>query len=170
MNIFDFAIKMELNGKIFYEKLAKTSQDKGLQAIFSELAKDEQKHYEIFLALQAGQKVHMADSTVLEKSKNVFETLLADKKSHVPTQGDLEGYRYAMKIEADSFRLYEDAARQEPNPETKQLLLRIAAEEHKHFNILENIYAFINAPSQYLAWGEFSNLEEFKNFGRDVGQ
>jgi len=48
-------------------------------------------------------------------------------------------------------------------------LLLIAAEEHKHFQILENVCAFANAPSQFLAWGEFSNLEEFRNFGRKVG-
>jgi hypothetical protein len=28
--------------------------------------------------------------------------------------------------------------------------------------------AFANAPNQYLAWGEFSNLEEFRQFGREV--
>jgi hypothetical protein len=26
----------------------------------------------------------------------------------------------------------------------------------------------VNAPNQYLAWREFSNLDEFRNFGRDV--
>lgn len=170
MNIFDFALKMEQNGKTYYEKLAKASQIKGLQTIFLDLAKDEQKHYEIFMAMQAGRKVQMVDSTVLEKSKNVFATLLAEKSAKLTSQGDLDGYRHAMQLEVESFRLYEDAAGKEKNAEAKALLLRIAAEEHKHFNILENIYAFVNAPSQYLSWGEFSNLEEFKNFGRNVGK
>ena len=49
-----------------------------------------------------------------------------------------------------------------------RVLLRIAEEEHEHFNILENVFNFVNAPNQYLAWGEFSNLDEFRNFGRDV--
>jgi rubrerythrin len=112
----------------------------------------------------------MADSTVLEKARNVFVTLLTEKPAKLAAQGDLDGYRHAMQLEVESFRLYEDAAHKEKNAEAKALLLRIAAEEHKHFNILENIYAFVNAPSQYLAWGEFSNLEEFKNFGREVGK
>jgi len=50
----------------------------------------------------------------------------------------------------------------------RSLLLKIAGEEHKHFNILENIFHFVNAPNQYLAWGEFSNLDEFRQFGRQV--
>jgi rubrerythrin len=73
-----------------------------------------------------------------------------------------------MKLEADSFRLYEDAAEKEENKDVKAILLRIAEEEHKHFEVLENIYDFVNAPNQFLAWREFSNLDEFRNFGRDV--
>lgn len=170
MNIFDFALKMEQSGKIYYEKLAKSSPNKGLQTIFSELAKDEQKHYEIFMAMQAGRKARMDDSTVLQQSRNIFATLLVENSAQPIPQGDLEGYRYAMRLETESYRLYEEAAGKEKNAEAKALLLRIAGEEHKHFNILENIYAFVNAPDQYLAWGEFSNLEEFKNFGREVGR
>ena len=32
-------------------------------------------------------------------------------------------------------------------------MLKVAEEEHQHFNILQNIYDFVNAPNQYLAWG-----------------
>jgi len=169
MNVFDFAIKMELDGKAFYEKLAKGTNIAGLQTIFSRLAADEQKHYEIFLALKGqAQATAMEDTTVLEQAMNVFEKLLEEKETLGPIKGDLEGYNYAMKLEADSFRLYEDAAQKERNQDVKNLLLRIAGEEHKHFSILQNIYDFVNAPNQYLAWGEFSNIDEFRQFGRDV--
>lgn len=169
MNVFDFAIRMELDGKAFYEKLAKETNIAGLQTIFSRLALDEQKHYEVFLALKGQtQATAMEDTTVLEQAKNVFEQLLTRKETLGPIKGDLEGYRFAMKLEADSYRLYEDAASQEKNADVKNLLLRIADEEHKHFTIVQNIYDFTNAPNQYLAWGEFSNLDEFRNFGRDV--
>jgi rubrerythrin len=169
MNVFDFAIKMELDGKAFYENLAKGTNIAGLQTIFSRLAADEQKHYEIFLALKGQtQATAMEDTTVLEQAKNVFEQLLAQKETLGPVQGDLEAYRYAMRVEADSFRLYEEAAKNEKNADVKNLLLRIADEEHKHFSIVQNIHDFVNAPNQFLAWGEFSNLDEFRQFGRDV--
>jgi rubrerythrin len=169
MNVFDFAIKMELDGKAFYEKLAQGTNIAGLQTIFSRLAADEQKHYEIFLALKGQtQATAMEDTRVLEQARNVFEELLEQKGTLGPITGDLEGYRYAMKIEADSFRLYEDAAQKEKNDDVKNLLLRIAGEEHKHFTIVQNIHDFVNAPNQYLAWGEFSNIDEFRQFGRDV--
>ena len=168
MKVFDFAIKMEQDGKGLYEKLAREAKHDGLRGIFLQLAADEQKHYEIFLALKdQATPVAMKNSTALEHAKSVFADLLAGKESMVPV-GDLDGYRRAMKLEADSFRLYEGAAEKETDKDVRELLLRIAGEEHKHFNILQNICDFVNAPSQYLAWGEFSNLEEFRQFGRDV--
>ncbi len=166
MNIFDFAIKMEQDGKAYYDKLAKDATLPGLQKIFAGLAEDEQKHYDIFVALRDGGNVAMADSTVLEFSKNVFAELPTESGEAV--KDDLDSYRLAMELEAESFRLYESAAKEETEEGTKRLLLKIAAEEHKHFQILENVYSFANAPNQFLAWGEFSNLGQFHNFGRKV--
>jgi len=168
MNVFDFAMTMEMDGKTYYQKLARETSLEGLKKIFTQLAEDEQKHYEIFQELKAGKKAPTRpESKTLDLARNVFADLHADPSALKGITGDLEAYQHAMQLEADSFRLYEDTAAGEQNPELKTLLLKIAAEEHKHFNILGNIYHFINAPNQYLAWGEFSNLDEFHQFGRD---
>ena len=169
VNIYDFALKMELDGKSFYTKQAETTDVPGLRTIFSRLAEDEQKHYDAIQRLKKRSgPLNMATSIVLEETKNVFQQLSESGKTPESISDDLEGYRYAMKVEAESFRLYEDAAGKENDEAVRQVLLRIAEEEHEHFNILENVYHFVNAPNQYLAWGEFSNLDEFRNFGRDV--
>ena len=160
MNIFDFALKMELDGKAYYEKLAFETTIDGLKSIFASLAADEQKHYETIQAIKTGANLRMADSTVLEKAKNLFEELVGDKNIVGSLNKSLDGYRHARKIEADSIKLYEDMAEKEGNPETVQLLLRIANEEKKHYNILDNLYDFTLAPQNFLAWGEFSNLKE----------
>jgi rubrerythrin len=39
-------------------------------------------------------------------------------------------------------------------------LRRIAEEERRHLNIMENIFDFVESPKTFLAWGEFSNLNE----------
>ena len=160
MNIFDFAMKMELDGKAYYEKLAAETTVGGLKSIFTSLAADEQKHYATIQAIKTGTNPKMADSTVLEKAKNLFEELMADKNIAGSLNKSLDGYQHARKIEADSVKLYEDMAKKEDNPETVQLLLRIANEEKKHYNILDNLYDFVLAPQNFLAWGEFSNLKE----------
>lgn len=161
MNVFDFAMKMELEGKRYYEKIAAETPHAGLRNIFTMLAADEQKHYETVLAMKEGTAGGMAESVVLTEARNVFDLLLAEKGSMAPLKGDLGAYRHAMKVEADSVRLYEDLAKREKDQGIVQLLLKIANEEKKHFNILENIYDFVSSPLTYLAWGEFSNLKEF---------
>lgn len=165
MNVFDFAMKMEQDGEAYYRKLAAASTHPGLRTIFQQLAEDEQKHFVTFKALRERTVPAMAPSTALEAAKNIFAELRGATGADRP-QGDLEAYRHAMKLEADSFRFYEDAAGRETDAEVKAVLLRIAGEEQKHFNILENLYDFVNAPNQHLAWAEFSNLDEFRNFGR----
>ncbi len=162
MNVYDFAMKMELDGKAYYEEMSKRASITGLKNIFSMLADDEQKHYEIIKNLKGKTgDTEMADSAALENSRNIFNELMVEKGGLDTMKEDLEGYRYAMKIEADSVRFYENAAHKERKSSVKSLLLRIAEEEKKHFNIVENIYDFVLSPKYYLAWGEFSNLKEF---------
>ncbi len=161
MDVFEFALKMELDGKAHYEELAAGTTMMGLKTIFTRLAADEQKHYDTIVAIRAGTTIAMTDTAVLDDAKNVFQGLVADKTVAGGLRKDLDGYRYAMKIEADSVRLYEDMAAKEANPETARLFRRIAGEEKKHFNIMENLYDYVLAPQNYLAWGEFSNLKEF---------
>ncbi len=160
MNIFDFAMKMELDGKAYYEKLAAETAVPGLKTIFTTLAADEQKHYDTIKAIKAGTSGAMADSTVLKEAKNLFAALMGDKDTAGSLKKSLDGYEHARTIEAASVRFYEDAAGKEANPETARLLLQIASEEKKHYNIMDNLYDFTLTPLNYLAWGEFSNLKE----------
>ncbi len=169
MNVFDFAMKLETDAEAFYRKLARESRIAGIGKIFNDLADDEQRHFRIFKSLKEETPPEkMTASSVLDTAKSIFARLLKEKEELPALTDDLEGYRYAMQLEAEGVRLYRDAAKREKSEAVRELLLRIAAEEEKHFNIVENIYTFVNAPNQYLAWAEFSNLEEFRAFGRDV--
>ncbi len=161
MDIFDFAMKMELNGKTIYEDMANRASHAGLSNIFCMLADDEQKHYDTLKEMKDLQGApSMADSKSLEDAKNIFEELVIEKELLDSMKEDLEGYLFAMRIEADSVRFYEKAAAGEEVEDAKALLLRIAEEEKKHYNIVENIYDFVLHPKYFLAWREFSNLKE----------
>lgn len=161
MNPFAFALKMELDGKIYYEQLAAETRNQNLKKIFHSLAKDEQKHFETIQAMSEHKDFSMVDSAVLQEAQNLFQVLLAEKESAVPLSKDLDVYQHAMTIEAKSQKFYEDLAQNEKNPDASALLLKIANEEKKHFIIVDNIYTFMLAPYNFLAWGEFSNLAEY---------
>jgi len=161
MDIYDYAMKMELDGKEFYEKLAGECNSEGLCKIFTELAADEQKHFDIFRQLKGLETVgSMINSTALDDAKHVFAEMQADLVTRKQIKTNLDGYRYAMKAEKESADLYLEAAEKETNAQVKDLLLKIAVEEQKHLNILENIYEFVNTPDCPLVWGEWSNLDD----------
>jgi rubrerythrin len=161
MNVFEFAMKMELDGKAYYEKLADETNETGLKAIFTMLAADEQKHYDTIKAIKSDAPRSMADTKVLDEAKNLFNDLLKDKNIAGSLKKSLDGYKHARKIESDSVRFYEDMAKKETNQEIRQLFLKIAGEEMKHYNVMDNLYELVLAPQNFLAWGEFSNLKEF---------
>ena len=73
MNLFDFAMKMELDGKAYYEKLAAETPLTGLKNIFLSLARDEQKHYDAVSRMKSGAGPAMAETAVLGEAKNLFE-------------------------------------------------------------------------------------------------
>ena len=151
-----------MDGKSYYLKLAAGTSISGLKTIFTMLAEDEQKHYDVIQTLKDFAVAdNMADSTALEKAQNIFAELITDKNTITTMSDDLDGYIHAMKIEADSVRFYENVAEKEKDEKTRKILLQIAEEEKKHYNIVENIYEFVLKPKYFLAWGEFSNLKEF---------
>ena len=160
MNVFDFAMKMEMDGKGYYEKLAAETPVVGLKNIFLSLAQDEQKHYDIIKELKSGADPAIAETNVLEDTKNLFQNLMAQRSVVAGLKKDLDGYEHGMKIEAESVKFYEAMARKEQNEGVAKLLQKIADEEKKHFEIMENLYDFVLAPQNYLAWGEFS-IKEF---------
>ena len=111
MNVFDFAMQMEDNGYEYYSDLAKSATLPGLKTIFAGLAADEKKHMEIFRALKEGHKdLDMPNSTALDTAKNVFQLLPRGEQPSEVAGDTLQAYKKAMKLEADSFRLYEEAA------------------------------------------------------------
>ena len=158
MDVFEFAMKMELDGKAYYEKLAAETTIPGFSGIFTRLAADEQKHYDIIKAISQGTDVSMADTTVLDGAKNVFQEVVANEQLLGGMKENLKAYEHAKDIEAESIKLYEDLAAKEANLQVAALLRRIAEEERKHFNIMENLYDFALRPKYYLEWREFSNL------------
>jgi rubrerythrin len=161
MDVYEFAKQMELDGKAYYERLATETAFPGLKSIFGMLAADEQKHHDTILAMQQGRGGQMADTAVLETARNVFQELRESNTLAGGATRAWEGYRHAMKVEADSVRLYEDMAKKEQDADTVMLLLKIANEEKKHYNIMENLYELALKPEYFLAWREFSNLQEF---------
>lgn len=159
MNVFDYAMKMELEGEEYYRGLAEATPHPGLKTIFTNLAADERKHFETFRALKGGISDPIPESSTLESSRNIFEKLVDGEIESPTLEHSLDGYRHGMENEAESAKFYEDAAKREKDENVARLIRRIADEEWDHYRVLENLYQYTLAPQNYLAWGEFGNLK-----------
>jgi len=161
MNVFDFALKMEEDGRAYYQKLVAETSVPEFKTIFAMLADAEQAHHDAIEAMKKGVSAEQVDSKVLEKAKNVFQKILERKQTLASLKEDPDGFKHAIRIAEEGIKLYEEMAGKETNPVAVKVLLMLAEEEKKHLEIMENIYDFAEAPHTFLAWGEFSNLKEY---------
>lgn len=160
MNVFDFAMQMELDNKAHYEKLKAETPVDGLKKMFSIMAAEELMHYNVIKAVKTGVTTELADSDILENVKNIFQDLQVDQSLLNELRTKLDGYHHAMKIEAESIRFYEDIAQKEGNPPVIHLLLQIVAEEKKHYTIVGNIHELIAGYESFRIWHKFGKPME----------
>ncbi len=152
MNVFDFAMKMELQGMAYYQTLADSARIPELKGIFTGLAADEQKHYDLLRDLREGNNFGMADSTVIQQARSVFTDLIERPGARQEMQDALDAYQSALKVEAESIRLYEDMAKKEEDPVLARLYLTLANEEKSHYNILDNICEYVKRSRDHVPW------------------
>ncbi len=97
MNVFDFAMEMESAGQAYYMDLASKTTLSGLKAIFTQMAEDEQKHYEIFQKLkESSHEQSMRESEALTTAKNLFQDLPAGSEGLKDIPEVLAAYRHAV--------------------------------------------------------------------------
>jgi rubrerythrin len=161
MNIFDCAIKMEEDAREYYEKLANTVAIPEMKNLFSILAKAEMEHRDALVKMKGCSDPQNTQFSDLREAACIFKPLLAKRDLIAELKEDPDAYMHALKHEEDGVRFYEELAAKAQNEATREILLKIAKEESKHLNIVENIYSFVESPRTYLAWGEFSNLNEY---------
>ncbi len=164
MEIFDFAMRMEMDGQNFYLKHAADAPSPELKRILEELARDEQKHYAIFKAMKEGRTVEYEEAkrtTILSSIKNVFETLKAENRDFAFPPDSQKTWEEAREIEKKSENFYRQKAAEVSGEGQKHILNRIADEEHRHWVTIENVIQFLDRPKHWLEDAEWSNLEDY---------
>jgi rubrerythrin len=163
MNVYEYAMQMELDGKAFYEKHAAKIEEPGLKKILLELANDEDKHYNIFKAMRDGKGAKYEEATqtkILESVKNVFEQLSDGDKDFTFPSNARDLWVEAREVEKKTEAFYREKAEELESDEQKAIFHRIADEEHRHWVTMENIIGFIDHPKNFIEDAEWSNIDE----------
>lgn len=160
MNIFDCAIKIEEEAKTYYEGLEAECRLPEMKHLFSMLAASEDEHRESLIKLKAGVAPETARLDALDGASCRFRPLVTERELLEEVENDPDLYLFTVKKEEQEIRFYEELASMEGDETTRKSLLMLAQEGRRQLSIMENIYDFVEAPRNYLAWGEFSNLRE----------
>ncbi|GFO55032.1 ferritin [Geomonas sp. Red276] len=162
MDVFDCAIKMEKEARGYYLELASNAANEELKNLFSMLAQAEQEHHDALVRVKGSHAApHKLRFTALDQAECLFKPLLEKRGLVAQLHSDPDAYRLVVGQEERGVRFYEELAARTEDEDARQVLLEIAREERKHLSIVENIYAFVESPKTFLAWGEFSNLKEY---------
>ena len=160
MNIFEFAMEKEKYSEDYYRRLADKTNNKGLETIFNMLADEEAKHYKIVSDMKEDVAPDLADTTVLSDTKDVFTKMRESAQKFSFDISQTELYKKAQDIEKQSQNFYLEKAK-EAEETRKEIFLRLAEEEKKHYFLLENIIDFVSRPQTWLENAEFHHLDEY---------
>ncbi len=165
MDIYQFAMRMERDGEMFYRQLAQECPEPGLAGIFTMLAEEEVKHYRVISRLSKKEKEPLpSESAILRDVKNVFIAMQAEKiELRIDTTKAAIAYRKACDLEDQSQQFYVQKAEVVADAHERQIFLRLAKEEEKHLRIMENIVEFVTRrePGNWLENAEWHHLDEY---------
>lgn len=148
MDVLVQAMKLESDGRKFYETIAAHMTDPEAAAMFTRLAADEVDHYNYierqYLALEAGKGwseiPEMASVEVIDAVSVVFppeKQVLAELS---PNPSEEDALLFALGVEDKSFKLYHNSAQIAKDPDAKKLFMQLAGAEQTHFNVLMQRY------------------------------
>jgi hypothetical protein len=162
MDIADFAMKMELDGKAYYEKQAAQTTNPELRKMLLTLAEEEGYHYRFFKMMKENPanlaSARLSGADTLGQVKNIFEDM-ARLTDQTPFGDDvLSAWAEARRVEEKSAAFYHDQATAETDPGRSALLEQIAEEERNHILMIDGIMIFLKQPTA------FADSAQFKNF------
>ncbi len=158
MNIFEYAMQMEKDGQEYYRQLARQTDNKGLQTILTMLADEEVKHYNAIERMQTAEP-HMTEVTILTDARNIFVQIKESGESFDFDIKQTDLYRKAQDIEKESRDFYSGKADEVTEEYQRELFLKLAEEEKRHYFLLDNIIEFVSRPEYWLENAEFCHLE-----------
>ncbi len=165
MTVLDFARRLEQSGFDFYTEMAQKTSKEGAGKVFRLLAGDQQRLLEQLRRMQERFAAIDRDTEAFGRAINVFEKLRRQEQQRT-VGSDLDAYLLAIGAEREVVGQYRNLLERIKSPDLKRIVMRVLSLDRRELEELEQLYDFVNAPTDSLEWGEFSNLDEFHNFGR----
>jgi rubrerythrin len=137
--VISFAVMREEESHEFYRELAETTTDPFLQPLFSEFAREELKHKQRLLDIDAGALEKMF-ARIVEKQDDLELAKNMENVDPDPEMAFGDALILAMKREDKAFELYSLLAEISDDDDLSILFLGLAGEEEQHRMKIEKTY------------------------------
>jgi len=152
------ALKLEDKGYSYYTDIAQKAKNPLTKNLFATLAEQELQHKKRINELYKESSVDIPEITLTEELlentvKQVFENFSNEEKNSWNIDNE-DAYKYAMKLERDSLKMYREFAEKSINPAESNFFKALANEENAHLNALQNVYNYLNNTRDWFASNE----------------
>jgi len=166
LEVLRLAVRMEADGKEFYQKASRKSSNELAKELFHQLANEEDIHrkkfVEIYKALKRGQNWPDVEppSEKGGKLKSLFAEATEALSSKIKVvESELEAIKTAMDMEIRSYNLYHSRSKQSTLPVEKQFYKTLAGEERGHHLALLDSYEYLSDPAGWFTKKEHWSLD-----------
>ncbi|MBD3391723.1 MAG: hypothetical protein GF418_06655 [Chitinivibrionales bacterium] len=163
MGFIDMAKQIEQEGIQHYHRLAEETPYREMAGIFEYLAREEQRHYDIFDAWQKKHKAPEIERTdIAQRAKKVFERLTKDIDSlGVAAIDQDDAYYKALTLEKNSVSVYTEMLAKTQSPEQEKQLHFIIGQEESHMRLVQSLMEFQRHPHEWLENAEWHHFDEY---------
>lgn len=155
------AIKLEINGRQFFEHARDISQNSLGKKMFQKLADDENRHLREFSELfssvlgtddwkKSVSIEEKGDSQLIQELKSRIKNSEREKGS-----SELEALRIGMELERNAIDFFENASRETTETKASEICRKISEEEKFHYDLLQTQYDSVTHSGFWLDVAEF---------------
>jgi rubrerythrin len=166
MEVLQLAVRMETDGKEFYQKASEKSGNELGKNLFQQLAIEEDVHRkrfeQIFEGLKRAQKWPDIEppSEKGKKLRSLFSEATRTLGSKVKVaESELEAIKVGLDMEKKSYDLYHSRSEESTLPVEKQFYEALAGEERGHHLTLADALEYLSDPAGFFTKSEHWSLD-----------
>ncbi len=160
------AIQMEIDGKEYYQKASRSSDNQLGKKLFQALAAEEdihrQKFEEIYDAIRRREAWPKTDyqPDMGRTLKTIFAKAIEEMGSNIrATDAELQAVKIAMGMENKSYDFYESRMKESSYDVEAEFYRALAAQERIHYLVLLDYYEYLTDPAGWFVKKEHPSLD-----------
>jgi len=158
-NAIKEAIRLEINGRNFFNHAAEMTHNELGKKMFQKLAKEEVKHIEVFSKLftevlkEADWKKYVRDEELRRESPLIEK--LKERMKGAEGKSETQALSIGMELEENAIRFFQKASDDVDDPAASEIFRKISEEEKFHYDLLQAQHDSLTNSGFWLDSAEF---------------